>query len=329
MRLAIRLSSNLDAGTLLEGARLAESIGFQRCWFADNPYERSALVTLAAVSQVTKQIGLGVGTVSVRTRHPMVLAQDAMAVAALCDGRFTLGLGTGVESHRATLGLTKVGGLSLMERTVAELRELFNGEAIGFEGGDETKAGLRFQTKPLPIFVGAVGPRSLELTGRIADGVILSNGCNLAYIERATHLIKQGACAAGRGAAPFETVAYVIYGGAVGRAEANRRLKTVVGYYVEHMVVMFKGTPMGDDAAVLVEALNGGRPAEAVVSDQMVDQTAVWGDAERCVGQLQVYENLGIDEVALSIGDWLPDPLQGIREAAEVVDRWSQRSVPA
>ena len=329
LRLAVRLSSNLGSDTLLKGAKLAEEIGFDRCWFADNPYERSALVTVAAVSQVTSRIGLGVGTVSVRTRHPMMLAQDAMAVAAYCEGRFTLGLGTGIESHRATLGLRKAGGLGLMENTVAQLRQLFKGDQLAFEGGDSSEAGLQFGTIGLPIFIGAVGPRSLDLTGRIADGVIFSNGCNLAYLKRAIGLIVDAATEAGRGDVPFERVAYIIYGGSVDRAEANRRLKTVVGYYVEHMAVMFIGSPMGDEAAALARALRSGGSAQELVTDEMVDGTSVWGDPERCVAQLQIYQELGIDEVALSIGDWLPDPVKGIRDAAAVVDLWSQKSVHA
>jgi 5,10-methylenetetrahydromethanopterin reductase len=325
LRLAIRLSSNLSAETLVEGARLAEEVGLDRCWFADNPYERPALITVAAVSQATRRIGLGVGTVSVRLRHPMVLAQDAMAAAALCNGRFALGLGTGVESHRSALGLARLSGLKLMAETIATLRVLFDGGAATFEGGDADGVKVAFSTAAPPIFVGAVGPRSLGQTGRMADGVIFSNGVSLAYLKKARELLRAAIAESPQPARRFEQVAYVIYGGDVDRAEVNRRLKRIVAYFVDHMAVMFEGTELGDEAAAAVDALHRGLPVESVVTDEMLDSTCVWGDADSCVEQLQRYQDMGIGEVALSIGDWLPDPVQAVGSIGEIVRAWHRQ----
>lgn len=329
MHLAVRLSSNLDAKILLDCAQMAERIGLDRCWFANNPYERPALITVAAVSQAVSKIDLGVGVVNVRVHHPMILAQDAIGVAALCRGRFALGLGTSALWHRATLGLPKVGGLGLMETTVRHLRTLFGGKAINFGDVDATPAGLGFASVSVPILIGSVGPRSLDLTGRIADGVIFSNGCTLAYLQRAVEITRAAAIAAGRDALPFDRVAYVLYGGPVERQEANARLKQPVGYFISHMAAMFKGTEMGDEAEVMARALADGASVDSVVTDEMVDAASLWGPPERCLKQLRVYKKLGVTEVAFSIGDWLPDPVAAIVNMEPIVQLWKQESIEA
>src|SRR3954447_22492336 len=78
---------------LLEGARRAEELGYHSVWVPQLPDDFDALTAVALMGGATSRVELGTAVMPVQTRHPVAMAQQALANQAVCEGRFTLGLG--------------------------------------------------------------------------------------------------------------------------------------------------------------------------------------------------------------------------------------------
>jgi 5,10-methylenetetrahydromethanopterin reductase len=334
VRLAIRLSSDLAAPTLVEWSTAAEAAGLDSCWFSDNAYERSALISVAAVSQNTSRVRLGVGVASARARNPVLLAQDAMAIASFCQDRFVLGIGVGHEANRKILGLPRRSGLEILEETISVIRTLSEAGEVNLSQPGEPGARLRFETHRIPVLIGAVGPKTLRLAGRIADGFITSLGSSWQYLERANRIGMEGWQQAGRRDV-FEHVAYVIYGGNAPADEARRRLKPVVAKFARSvhnnpgLLTMFEGTALTRPVnAELARRIDAGESVEETVTADMVDDVTIWGEPSVAIAKLEHLASVGVTEVALGVGHWLPAS-HAMGDVADLATAWAARQSPA
>jgi 5,10-methylenetetrahydromethanopterin reductase len=81
--------------------RAARDQGFDFAWTVQLPWEHDSLITLAVALREVESIRVGTGVQPIQMRHPMALAQEALTLSALSDGRFTLGIGLShaVVSH--------------------------------------------------------------------------------------------------------------------------------------------------------------------------------------------------------------------------------------
>ncbi|MDT0202490.1 LLM class flavin-dependent oxidoreductase [Nocardioides sp. AE5] len=184
--------------TMREYTQLAESLGYANVWFGDSQnIWRESSVTMGASAVGTEKIVFGTGVTNAVTRHRSLLASTWATLSEFTGGRVALGIGTGDSSLR-TMGLKPL-KLAELEEAVGELRTLFAGDAVA-----ETSSGadfhLNYVTEPMdiPIYVAASAPKILELSGKIADGVIILVGTSPVFIEAALETIEKGARASGR-----------------------------------------------------------------------------------------------------------------------------------
>src|SRR5262249_29489797 len=78
---------------LIADAEAAEEAGFTSIWVPQIPGDFDAFTAIALMAQATERIELGTAVVPIQTRHPIAMAQEALSNQAVCEGRFTLGLG--------------------------------------------------------------------------------------------------------------------------------------------------------------------------------------------------------------------------------------------
>ena len=174
-------------------ARL-ESLGWDCAWLPDSQLRRrDTYVLLAAAAQATESIGLGTLLVNPITRHPSVTASSIATVDELAPGRVSLGFGAGDTAVRLS-GL-RPARVAEMEDAIVLMRGLLAGEEI--EVGAERPAYLPFH-RPVPVWLTAGGPRTLEMGGRVADGVFMRVGTHPATIADTVGRIRKGAEDAGR-----------------------------------------------------------------------------------------------------------------------------------
>jgi alkanesulfonate monooxygenase SsuD/methylene tetrahydromethanopterin reductase-like flavin-dependent oxidoreductase (luciferase family) len=333
MKLGIQVTGAMSAEELLAHAAAADRLRLDRYWIAENPYEQSAAVVGAAVAVAHPELDLGVGIVSARLRHPVVLAQDYLAMANFSRASVILGLGVGFDSERIALSLPRRSGLKLLSETISVLRRLGRGESVPSWDADLAgTVGLRFAARPLPIYVGAIGPKTLKFSGREADGVILSKYASLSYIEEAVTRAIEARREVGE-AETFGLVGYTLFGGVVGREEASRRLKPPIAGFLRELVrqpailALWNGLGRPDEFAKLARWLEEGSSALDVIPDELVDELAIWGEPDRCVEGLRRYRAAGLKEVALGVGRWLGDAERVTGDVEAVVRAWRSAEV--
>jgi len=158
----------------------AERLGVDRVWSAE-AWGHDAVTPLAFLAARTSRIRLGTGIMQAGTRTPALVAMTAMSLAAMSGGRFMLGLGvSGPQVIEGWHGIRFEQPLQRMRETVEIVRRAARGERLAYKGkvyelplpGGEGKA-LRSAAKPqpkIPVYLATLSPKSLEMTGEIADG---------------------------------------------------------------------------------------------------------------------------------------------------------------
>ena len=155
----------------------AEQLGFARAWFFDSPMlYTDVFVSMALAADRTERIELGTSVVVSSNRIPPVTANAVSSLNALAPGRVILGLGTGFTS-RSTLGQRAM-QLSALQHDMEVIRALLDDRDVMWRDGEGERRvrflhrGERFSVlKPrVPIWVSGMGPRSMALAAREADG---------------------------------------------------------------------------------------------------------------------------------------------------------------
>jgi phthiodiolone/phenolphthiodiolone dimycocerosates ketoreductase len=130
----------------------------------------------AAAAVLTRQTQIATSVIDTVRRHPVLLAQSALTISHLSRGRFILGLGSGEKENCAPYGFNFERPVSRFEESIRLIRLLWNADGpVDFAGEFYRLQHARLDTEPFegrlpPVWIGANGPRMLELTGRYADG---------------------------------------------------------------------------------------------------------------------------------------------------------------
>jgi F420-dependent oxidoreductase-like protein len=181
MRVAIglRLESNEDWEQASTYVVEAERLGVDFVWSHES-WGLDAATPLAFMAARTSRIRLGSGIMQAGTRTPALLAMTALSLASMSGGRFVLGLGvSGPQVIEGWHGIRFDRPVGRLRETVEIVRRAVRGERVVYKGqvyelplpGGEGKA-LRSSAsaRAVPIYLATLAPRSLEMTGEIADG---------------------------------------------------------------------------------------------------------------------------------------------------------------
>ncbi len=201
----------------VEFAVAAERIGVSSLWIPE-VWGYDALTGLAYLAAKTSSIKLGTFVVQLGSRSPAMLATSALSLQALSSGRFILGIGTsGPRVMEGWHGVRFRKPVQTTRETIEIIRTVSRGDRLEHAGEiyplplpDSRGAALRPMVRPdhVPVYVAAMGPQNLRLTGEAADGW-LGN----AFIPEAAEVflgpIREGAQRAGRGLDHLDLVAPV------------------------------------------------------------------------------------------------------------------------
>ncbi|HKC84009.1 MAG TPA: LLM class F420-dependent oxidoreductase [bacterium] len=187
---------------LVAGAEAAEAAGFTSIWVPQIPDEFDALTAAALMGRATSSVEIGTAVMPIQTRHPIGMAQQALAVQAVCEGRFTLGVG---PSHHwivdEMLGLP----YERPARLVRDYLEVLNVAFTGPGSVDVENESYRVHNAldvtdivPTPILVAALGPVMLRIAGEHASGTILWMADERAIGDHVAPRITKAAEEAGR-----------------------------------------------------------------------------------------------------------------------------------
>jgi alkanesulfonate monooxygenase SsuD/methylene tetrahydromethanopterin reductase-like flavin-dependent oxidoreductase (luciferase family) len=214
-----------DAGQLLESAVQADRDGLDVLTIADHPYfgdRLDAYATLGVVLGQTSSIA-GAVTVTNPSRPAPLLARTLTSLSALSGGRIIFGIGAGgLWDQIANFGVPRRSpgeAVREMEEAINLVRLLSGGgEPVTFDGEFYKVSGIEAAPSPAPpVWTGSGGPKSLAVTGRLADGWVPPRGAdwlNPAY-RQARPLIDEAAASAGRD--PAQVASIFNFGGRITR----------------------------------------------------------------------------------------------------------------
>jgi F420-dependent oxidoreductase-like protein len=187
---------------LVGDAEAAVDAGFTSIWVPQIPGDFDALTAITLMGHATERIELGTAVLPIQTRHPIAMAQEVLSVQAVCEGRFTLGLGT--SHHWVIEGML---GLAY-ERPAYQMRnylEVLNAALRGPGSVDVENDGYRVHSPmdvtdwgPNSILLAALGPVMLRIAGEHASGTVLWLADERAIAEHVVPRITKAAAAAGR-----------------------------------------------------------------------------------------------------------------------------------
>ena len=280
-----------------------EALGLSHLWLTDSSlHARNCYAYLTLASARSSRLLLGTAVTNPATRHPAITAAAAATVDEISGGRLILGIGAG-DRPLLALGL-RPSPLATLEAAIDGIRRLWRGEEVDLRsrGFSLSSAHLRFEARPdIPIFLSASGPRTLELAGRVADGVILLVGLFPEALDWAIAHVVKGAEAAGR---PRPHVAVFAYGAIDEDEEAaleNARLIAAWFPQTAPHICELAGLPR-EIVDRVREAYQGGEFQEAAAAarqlpDSFVRKVALAGNRERAMSQIRTVLGAGTDSM--------------------------------
>lgn len=200
-RVGIQVGATTSPGELRAAVAEVERLGYGEVWLAEDYFELGGIASVTAALSATRELPVGLGILSVRVRHPAVTAMELATVSALHPGRFMAGLGHGVPYWTEQMGLRPKSMIRSMREGASAIRRLLDGEELTETGAYYSFDHIRLLHPPaeyVPLYFGVHGPRSLQLSGELADGTLLGWFSSPDYVRWAREQIDEGRARGGR-----------------------------------------------------------------------------------------------------------------------------------
>jgi alkanesulfonate monooxygenase SsuD/methylene tetrahydromethanopterin reductase-like flavin-dependent oxidoreductase (luciferase family) len=299
---------------LPEFARGAERLGFDELWVVEDCFYPAAISTAATALASTSRITVGIGVLPAVLRNAALAAMELSGLASIFPGRVLAGFGHGVADWMRQVGAFPDSQLAALDETVAAVRALLAGDTVTTSGRHVRLRDVRLEfppADPVPIFTGVRGPKSLRLSGGVADGTILAELTGPATLSWARTHIDAGRSAAGR-IDDHRVTVYTLLETDDDR-QATRALAAGA--------LLGGGPPAGIDADLaqqirqLAGAADGRERLAEQLPDAYLDQLCVSGPAEQCAAGIGALHQAGADAVVLVPAT---DPELADRQLAQV-----------
>jgi alkanesulfonate monooxygenase SsuD/methylene tetrahydromethanopterin reductase-like flavin-dependent oxidoreductase (luciferase family) len=217
--------------------RAADGSGLEELWLWEDCFLESGIATAAAALAWSERLRVGVGLLPVPLRNVALTGMELATLYRLFPGRAIVGVGHGVQDWMGQVGARAESPVTLLREYVTALRALLGGERVTVEGRyvrlDKVALDWPPTTAPAaeagsampapsagavsaaavsagaPVYVGAVGQKTLRLSGELADGTILTGGTDTDAIRAARQHIDAGRQAAGRDGSAHPVVVYL------------------------------------------------------------------------------------------------------------------------
>lgn len=241
---------------------VAEREGLPEMWIWEDCFRTSAFASAAAALAWTERLRIGIGIAPMPLRNVAATAMEIATIERLFPGRLLPGVGHGVLPWMGQVGARVASPLTLMREYVPALRALLAGDQVDAAGRYVSLDAVRLDAPPAAaplVYAAAEGPKTLRLSGEVADGTVLDSNHTPAEVRASVDAVRGGRAGAGRAGA-HDIVAYVI-------------------------------AAFGADAEARAIADVGDKPDP--------HERAVWGDPSDVARALGAFFDAGVDDVVL------------------------------
>jgi len=277
---------------------LAEDLGYDSIWVPET-WGNDAFTLLTSIALNTTKLKIGTGIVSIYSRSPANIAQTISTIDSFSGGRAMLGLGASTDAVNENWhGVKHKKPLRRTREYVEIIRLILSGERVNYDGEIFKLKNLKLQSKPIrrdiPIFLATLGPKNLELTGKIADGW-LPFLCPEKHILKLRHKVEKAALDSGRIMNDIAIYPYVPALISKDTDRANYLIKEFISFYVgamgPHYNKLISSYGFEDDAIRIREAWNSKDMESCIngVSDDLLDLVSINGSRESAERKLKSY----------------------------------------
>jgi 5,10-methylenetetrahydromethanopterin reductase len=306
-RVALYLQDAHDLREGLNMARYAEEKGFEAVWQAESRLVRDAIVPMAAYAAVTEKLKIGSGVINNWTRNIGLLASTFLTLDDLAPDRIICGIGAWWDPLAQNVGIERKKPLKAMRETVEVLRRLLNMEQVTFEGEFHQVTGIeldvvhgRREPRNVPIYIGATGPKMMELTGEIADGAVLNYCVPPEYNIEALERLRAGAARSGRSLDDIDRPQLVVCSVDHDRSRALDTSRELLTQYLAQQPHIAKASGVSQDVVEEIQSILGWpatheqiQKAKHLVSDELLQRITASGTPDDARAKVQEYIDNG------------------------------------
>lgn len=283
-------------------AAAAELFGFSEVWVAEDYFQYGGFTAAALALGATESVRVGLGIIASVVRHPAVTAQEIATLAGAYPGRFLPGVGHGVPFWTGQMGLTPKSPLTSLTEAVSAVQDLLAGKTVDRQGTYFTFDGVTLAHPPAeapPILTGVLGPKSLQLSGRIADGTVVSVLGGARYLESALADIRSGMQAGGRTRHLVPT--FALFSIATDAAKARAAVRApLAGYLAAVGANNALTNPYGYRDQIESLLSLGVERAARELPEEWIDTLTVAGDPDQVTARIHELLDAGATSVILS-----------------------------
>lgn len=290
-------------------AQYAEKKGFEAVWHAESRLARDAITPLAAIAAVTEKIRLGTGVINNWTRNIGLTAATFLTLDELSNGRALLGIGAWWDPLAWKVGIERKKPLKAMREYVMVLQRLFRMENVTYEGEFVKVRDIRldvvhgdpYTPRKIPIYIGATGWEMIELTGEIADGLLLNYLVSPEYNRKALEHLREGAKKRNRKLEEIDRPQLIVCSLDPDADKALDNVRPLIAQYLGQQPHIAKASGVKESLIEEVKTALGGWPAKPgglekakrLIDDRLVRLITASGTADDCLKKVEEYNNSG------------------------------------
>jgi 5,10-methylenetetrahydromethanopterin reductase len=306
-RVAIYLQDAHDLREGLEIARYAEEKGFDGIWQAESRLVRDAIVPMAAYAAVTERIHIGSGVINNWTRNIGLLAATFLTLDDLAPNRIICGIGAWWDPLAKNVGIQRTKPLKAMEETITVMKKLLNMERVTYDGEFVHVNGIeldvvhgRREPRAVPIYIGATGDKMIEMTGRIADGIVMNYCVPVEYNDIAIEQLMIGLKESGRTLEEFDRPQLIVCSVDEDHDQAIDTTRELLCQYLAQQPHIAKASGVAKDVVEKIQSILGWpatheqiQAAKHLVPEDLIDRITASGTPAEAKKKVQEYINHG------------------------------------
>ncbi len=309
---SIGITTNMGESATGWIAQNADSLGARSIWIGEDiALGQETFVLTANTLMQTKNVRVGTGIIPVPVHNIATLARVGLALSEIGEGRFAFGFGIGGLQDLERHGINIRKPVTELRKTVQTLTRLWEGETVDSESEMFSLKNFGLgQANPLkiPIFLGVRGPQMLKLTGKIADGVILSGPFD--YLRNAITMVDDAAEEVGKERSSVEKVVWVptipTFKGTQERI-AKQVVALVIADTPSSVIDMLSVDRERVEKIRETVAASSPKEGAEYVDNELLDVFSISGTREHMVDRFEQLAKIGANEVVIGppfSGDW-------------------------
>jgi 5,10-methylenetetrahydromethanopterin reductase len=306
-RVGLYLQDTHDLRDGLNTVQCAEEKGFKAVWQAESRLVRDAIVPMAAYAAVSEKIRIGSGVINNWTRNIGLLAATLLTLDDLAPDRIICGIGAWWDPLAKNVGIERKKPLKAMRETVEVLRRLLNMERVTFHGEFHKVEGIeldvvhgRREPRNVPIYIGATGPKMMELAGEISDGVVLNYCVPPDYIDQMCEHLENGAKKAGRSLDDLDRPQLIVCSVDHDENKALDRSRELLTQYLAQQPHIAKASGVSHEVVQEIQSIltwpatnEQIKSAKHLVPDELISRITASGTPEQAKMKVQEYLDHG------------------------------------